>query len=64
MVGMFLPSEYAAYYKVATNLVFAILSLTGISQVLFPVFTQLEGSSLENAFNLILLLFLYRLLSH
>jgi len=50
MLGMFLPPEYAGYYKAATNVVFAIVGLASISNVLFPVFTQLEGESLENAF--------------
>ena len=50
MLGIFLPAEYAGYYKAATNIVFGIAGLTGIAGVLFPVFTQLEGESLEDAF--------------
>ena len=50
MLGIFLPSEYAGYYKVATNIIFGIGGLIAITGVLFPVFTQLEGNSLENAF--------------
>jgi len=50
MLGIFLPAEYAGYYKAATNIVFGIVGLTGIAGVLFPVFTQLEGESLEDAF--------------
>jgi len=50
MLGIFLPAEYAGYYKAATNIIFGIAGLTGIAGVLFPVFTQLEGESLENAF--------------
>ena len=50
MLGMFLPAEYVGYYKAATNIILGIAGLTGLAQVLFPVFTQLEGKSLENAF--------------
>lgn len=50
MLGILLPAEFAGYYKAATNIVFGIAGLTGIAGVLFPVFTQLEGESLENAF--------------
>ena len=50
MLGMFLPAEYAGYYKVATSIVFGIGGLIAISNVLFPVFTQLEGGSMEGAF--------------
>jgi len=50
MLGIFLPAEYAGYYKAATNIVFGIAGLTGIAGVLFPVFTQLESKSLEDAF--------------
>ena len=50
MIGIFLPSEYAGYYKAATNIIFGIGGLIAITGVLFPVFTQLEGESLENAF--------------
>lgn len=50
MLGMFLPAEYAGYYKAASSVVFGITGLIAISSVLFPVFTQLEGESMENAF--------------
>jgi len=50
MIGIFLPVEYAGYYKVATNIVYSVCGLTGLTSVLFPVFTQLEGESLEHAF--------------
>jgi len=50
MLGIFLPAEYAGYYKAATNIIFGIAGLTAISGVLFPVFTRLEEESLEDAF--------------
>jgi len=50
MIGIFLPVEYAGYYKIATNIVYSVCGLTGLAGVLFPVFTQLEGESLEHAF--------------
>jgi len=50
MLGVFLPAEYVGYYKASANIVFGIAGLTAISGVLFPVFTQLEGEGLENAF--------------
>jgi len=50
MLGIFLSAKYIGYYKAATNIVFGIAGLTGIAGVLFPVFTQLEGESLEDAF--------------
>lgn len=50
MLGMFLPAEYAGYYKAAANIVFGIGGLIAISNVLFPVFTQLESESMEGAF--------------
>lgn len=50
MLGIFLPAEYVGYYKAATNIILGIAGLTGLTQVLFPVFTQLEGGRLEDAF--------------
>lgn len=50
MLGIFLPTVYAGYYKAATTIIFGIAGLTAISGVLFPVFTRLEGKNLEDAF--------------
>jgi O-antigen/teichoic acid export membrane protein len=50
MIGIFLPAEYAGYYKAATNIIYGICGLTGLTTVLFPIFTQLEGESMESAF--------------
>jgi O-antigen/teichoic acid export membrane protein len=50
MLGIFLPAEFAGYYKATTNILHGIAGLTAISGVLFPVFTQLEGKSLEDGF--------------
>jgi O-antigen/teichoic acid export membrane protein len=51
MIGMFLPAEYVGYYRASYNIVGAISGLVSIPAVLFPVFVQLEGQDLKNAFN-------------
>jgi O-antigen/teichoic acid export membrane protein len=50
MLGIFLPAEYIGFYRASYNIVVAIAGLTSITGVLFPVFTQLEGGDLNNAF--------------
>jgi len=50
MLGIFMPVEYVGFYRAAYNIVFAFAGLVSIAGVLFPVFTQLEGDELENAF--------------
>jgi stage V sporulation protein B len=45
-----LPAEYIGFYRASYNIVVAIAGLTSITGVLFPVFTQLEGGDLNNAF--------------
>ena len=51
MIGMFLPAEFVGYYRAAFNIVGAIAGLISIPAVLYPVFVQLEGMDLKNAFN-------------
>lgn len=51
MIGMFLPAEDVGFYRAAYNIVGAISGLVSIPAVLFPVFVQLEGKDLKNAFN-------------
>ncbi len=51
MIGMFLPAEDVGYYRASYNIVGAISGLVSIPAVMFPVFVQLEGQDLKNAFN-------------
>ena len=51
MIGMFLPAKDVGYYRAAYNIIGAIGGLVSIPSVLFPVFVQLEGQDLRNAFN-------------
>jgi stage V sporulation protein B len=50
MLGIFMPIEYVGFYRAGYNLVFALTGLVTITTVLFPIFTQIEGAELENAF--------------
>ena len=50
MIGIFMAVEYVGFYRAGYNIVFAFAGLASIAGVLFPVFTQLEGDELENAF--------------
>ncbi|UCC91845.1 MAG: flippase [Candidatus Aenigmatarchaeota archaeon] len=51
MLGFFLPNEYVGFYKIASAIIFSFVGLISITYVLFPVFSQLESSRLENVFN-------------
>ncbi len=51
MIGIFLPAEDVGFYRAAYNIVGAISGFVSIPAVLFPVFVQLEGRDLRNAFN-------------
>jgi O-antigen/teichoic acid export membrane protein len=51
MLGIFMAAEYVGYYRAAFNIVIAFMGLVSISSVLFPVFTQMDKSELDNAFN-------------
>ncbi|MCK4733569.1 MAG: flippase, partial [Methanophagales archaeon] len=50
MLGIFMAVEYVGFYRASYTIVLAIAGLASIGGVLFPVFTQLEGSDLNNAF--------------
>jgi len=50
MLGIFMAAEYVGFYRASYNIVIAIAGLASIAGVLFPVFTQLEGDDLTNAF--------------
>jgi stage V sporulation protein B len=50
MLGIFMAVEYVGFYRAGYNIVFAFAGLITITNVLFPVFTQIEGAELGNAF--------------
>ena len=50
MLGLFLPIEYVGYYRIAFMIVSSVASLTLFLNVIMPIFTQLEGQNLVNAF--------------
>lgn len=50
MLGIFMPIEYVGFYRAAFAIVFGIAGFLTITNVLFPVFTQLEGDNLKKAF--------------
>jgi len=50
MLGIFMVAEYVGFYRASYNIVIAIAGLAAIAGVLFPVFIQLEGDDLNNAF--------------
>lgn len=50
MLGILMSTEDVGFYKAAFNIVIAFIGLVSATTVLFPVFTQLEGEELRNAF--------------
>lgn len=50
MLGIFLPAQFAGFYRASVAIVFAIIGLISVTAVLFPVFTQFEGRHLLAAF--------------
>ncbi len=51
MIGMFMSAEYVGYYRASYSIIGAVAGILSLPAVLFPVFVQLEGRDLENAFN-------------
>jgi O-antigen/teichoic acid export membrane protein len=51
MIGILLPAEDVGYYRAAYTIVLAIWGVVNLGNVLFPVFTQLEGNDLKRAFD-------------
>lgn len=51
MLGIFMPVESVGFYRIAVNIVFAVLAFVSIAQVLFPTFTQLKDAEVKDAFN-------------
>ena len=54
MLGAFVKSEFIGYYRAAFGIMGAIAGLISITNILLPVFVQLEGERLERAFNKVL----------
>jgi stage V sporulation protein B len=50
MLGILMTTTDIGFYKAAFNIVTAFIGLVSATTVLFPVFTQLEGEELRNAF--------------
>ena len=50
MLGILLTTKDVGFYTAAFNMIFAFIGLVSATNVLFPVFTQLEGEELKNAF--------------
>ncbi|MDI9646188.1 MAG: flippase [Archaeoglobales archaeon] len=50
MIGYFLPAEAVGYYRAAFSIISAVSGLISVTTVLFPVFIELEGKRLKNAF--------------
>jgi len=51
MIGIFMPAEYVGYYRASYTVIGAVAGILSLPAVLFPVFVQLEGRDLKNAFN-------------
>ena len=50
MLGILMDAEDVGFYKAAFSIVTTFIGLVSATSVLFPVFTQLEGDELKNAF--------------
>jgi O-antigen/teichoic acid export membrane protein len=50
MLGKFVDAEYLGYYRAALGLVLTLSSLFSLSNVLFPIFTQINKQRLERGF--------------
>lgn len=51
MIGIFMPAEYVGYYRASYTVIGAVAGILSLPLALFPVFVQLEGDDLRNAFN-------------
>lgn len=54
ILGAFVSSEFIGYYRAAFGIMGAIVGLISITNILLPIFVQLEGERLERAFNKVL----------
>lgn len=50
MLGILMTAKDVGFYKAAFSIVISFIGLVSAASVLFPVFTQLEGEELRNAF--------------
>lgn len=50
MLGILMTTEDVGFYKAGFNIVIAFIGLISLSTILFPLFTQLNGGELRNAF--------------
>ncbi len=50
MVGAILSTTDAGYYRAAQNLIFIAAGVIAMSEIFLPLFAQLDGKDLENAF--------------
>ncbi len=51
MLGRFVEASYIGYYRAALSLVIAVSSLLIFSNLLLPVFTQIQGNRFERGFS-------------
>jgi len=49
MIGYLLNTTDVGYYRAAYTIILAVISLISMSDVLLPVFTQLEGENMDDA---------------
>ena len=50
MLGYFVDSEFIGYYRAALGLIVSITAIFSLSNILLPLFTQIERIKLNNAF--------------
>jgi len=50
MLGIFVQPEYIGFYRAAFAIVMSVAGLISVTNVLFPIFSQLKGKKLESAF--------------
>ncbi len=50
MIGALLATSYVGIYRAAANIVFVAASMLALNEVFLPLFAQLEGKDMENAF--------------
>ncbi|MBU2576900.1 MAG: oligosaccharide flippase family protein [Nanoarchaeota archaeon] len=50
VLGFYLEAEFIGFYAAIMTVVSGVMGIIGISAVFFPIFIQLEGNRLKNAF--------------
>jgi O-antigen/teichoic acid export membrane protein len=51
ILGIFVKAEFIGFYRAAFSIVGGVAGLITVTNALLPLFTQLKGQKLENAFN-------------